>query len=244
MAKKNVYFNAWPVSGRFSTGNQFQWRIDQEQTKKGDEVYQELAKQFPWNLSPKALKFVFENVISETAALVATDAIPRSIGCLKFAISGRGTLKSPYGKFDPETCSAVVQVSPLGNFNRKVDLSKIAFVNKRDLALKVSIIRVATVGADASGVITKGKPFMVIGTNLQYIAGDSVEISYVEDGETQSVAITPTESDVSHMTFAWPVALAEVDPETELTITFRTRGGVAESDVQTNEVKVTLVAAA
>lgn len=244
MAKKNVYFDAIPLSEKFASDNTYRWAIDQEQTKRNDEVYQELINKFSWNLNPKMLQFLFENTISETAALVATDAIPRSIGCLKFAIAGKGTLKSPYGKFDPETCSAVVCVFPLGNFKRNVDLSKIAFVNRRDVAIKVSIIRVATVGADVSGVITKGKPFMVIGTNLQYLPGDSVTISYIEEDEELSLTITPKESDINHLSFDWPAGLSEVEAGTELKILFKTRGGVAESDVQTNEVTVKVVDAA
>lgn len=98
------------------------------------------------------------------------------------------------------------------------------------------------------GEIVKSKTWSCYGKNLQFDAelGDSVTASWLDasSGEKLSKSLVPTESDYGHMTFAADETLSALPDKTEITLVFRTRGGVeggAESPV-TKVVK--LVAAA
>lgn len=243
MTKRLITIDTTPIRLDIDPSGSYSLRINQQQPIADDAVFKEVAKETSLGLSEKTLAFLFERTIATMVNKVATDGIPRKVGSLKIALSIRGKVKSPYSPFNAKDCTAVVRVSTLKNFERKVDLKNFEFVNVR-AGLRVTVTRVATVGADVAGVLTKSKPFMVTGTNLQYLEGDSAIVRFLDGGEGMSVAVTPTESDVGHMTFAWPAALTEVAAGSELLITLRTRGGIAESEPQTNEVKVKIAAEA
>ena len=93
-------------------------------------------------------------------------------------------------------------------------------------------------------VLVRGKDGCIAGRNLYFDAaqGDTLTVSYVEEGETQSVAITPSDLDSVCFRFKWPAALAEVPDGTELTFRLSTRCGVAGGALITAERKVVLAA--
>lgn len=83
--------------------------------------------------------------------------------------------------------------------------------------------------------IVKSKGILVTGRNLYFDAakGDTASISYGEGDAAVTLAITPTESDYSHMLFGWPAELEEVAAGTKLTLSFRTCAGVEGGAVYT-----------
>lgn len=92
--------------------------------------------------------------------------------------------------------------------------------------------------------LVRGQAFRLCGRNLYFDAamGDTVTLSYTNEGETQSFAVTPTECDPSGMNFAFPTALAEVPAETPVEITLRTSMGVKDGAFSTTSRKVALTA--
>ena len=128
--------------------------------------------------------------------------------------------------------------------------------------LKANVSDFSWQNVEDSGVIPKvemilspgGKPWeavktrgiLVTGRNLFFDAakGDTATISWGEGASAQSITVTPTESDYSHMLFAWPTALAEVEAGTKLTFSFRTCAGIEGGSVYQMTKVVTLVAAA
>ena len=127
--------------------------------------------------------------------------------------------------------------------------------------LKANVSDFSWQNVEDSGVIPKvemilspgGKPWeavktrgiLVTGRNLYFDAakGDTATISWGEGTSAQSITVTPTESDYSHMLFAWPTALADVEAGTKLTFSFRTCAGVEGGSVYQITKIVTLVAA-
>lgn len=98
-----------------------------------------------------------------------------------------------------------------------------------------------------NGEIIKTKTWSCYGKNLQFNAalGDSVTASWLDatSGEKQSKSLTPTESDYGHMTFAADETISALPDNTEIVLSFRTRGGV-EGGAEFPVTKVvTLVAA-
>lgn len=93
-----------------------------------------------------------------------------------------------------------------------------------------SIISITSTGLKATkDALVRGKDGCIAGRNLYFDAaqGDTLTVSYVEDGETQTVSITPTDLDSVCFRFKWPAALAEVPDGTELKFRLSTRCGIA-----------------
>lgn len=93
--------------------------------------------------------------------------------------------------------------------------------------------------------VQKTKGILVTGKNLSFDAakGDTATITYGEGDAATTFSVTPTESDYSHMLFAWPSDLAEVAAGTKLTFSFRTCAGIEGGAVYPMTKTVTLVAA-
>ena len=127
--------------------------------------------------------------------------------------------------------------------------------------LKANVSDFSWQNVEDSGVIPKvemilspgGKPWeavktrgiLVTGRNLFFDAakGDTATISWGEGASAQSINVTPTEAYYSHMLFAWPTALADVEAGTKLTFSFRTCAGIEGGSVYQITKIVTLVAA-
>lgn len=126
----------------------------------------------------------------------------------------------------------------------KSDWTKFSWTNVEDSGVipKVEMI-LSPGGKPWEAVKTRG--ILVTGRNLFFDAakGDTATISWGERASAQSITVAPTESDYSHMLFAWPTALAEVEAGTKLTFSFRTCAGIEGGAVYQVTKVVTLVAA-
>lgn len=127
----------------------------------------------------------------------------------------------------------------------KSDLTKFNWTNVDDSGVVPKIDTILSPGGKPWETV-KTKGILVTGRNLYFDAamGDSVSISYGEGESAVTINVTPTESDYSHMLFAWPIGLAEVEEGTKLTFTFRTCAGVEGGAVYSLKKQTTLVAVA
>ena len=93
--------------------------------------------------------------------------------------------------------------------------------------------------------VVKTRGILLTGRNLYFDEqkGDTATISWGEGESRQTISITPTESDYSHMLFAWPTALADIEAGTKLTFSFRTCAGIEGGAVypMTKEAKLVAV---
>ena len=170
------------------------------------------------------------------------DSLPRKLGdLLKFYPTARGKVDKPSSVFNPDTCSGVVAVCALKGLERSVDLTSVHFVNVRT-GVVVTVSSIMSVGSVNDGAIRKAREIRVAGKNLQFDAalGDTVEVVYSENGEENSLVLTPRSSDELCLSFDWPEALTNVASGTVLTFVFKTRGGIAESETQENRFDVLL----
>ena len=127
----------------------------------------------------------------------------------------------------------------------KSDCSKFSWTNVEKSSATPKIDTILSPGGNPWEIV-KTKGILVTGRNLYFDPekGDTATVLYGEgEGET-SLDITPTESDYSHMLFAWPAELAEVAAGTKLTFTFRTCAGVEGGAVYSMSKQTTLVAVA
>jgi len=124
----------------------------------------------------------------------------------------------------------------------KADINNFTWTNVDDTGLRVKVESVLSPGG-VPGQIIKTKGILLTGKNLKFDAalGDSIVLTY--EGLTTPITITPTESDYAHMLCAWPTLLADVDPDTEITIKVTSRGGVSGAPDQVNTRMVVLKAA-
>jgi len=245
MAKIIAHFDTKPIPASIDPEGGFSLQLKDRDIIEDDDVYEEVRLEYSLPISAKLIEFCTGCVLTGMTKKVAKDCKPRKIGnMLKFSPTLRGKVSNPYSPYDPLTCSSAITVSSLSGLEKAVDTDKVSFVNTRDPGNKVTINRIAYVGAQEDGIIMKGKQIMAVGYNMQFLTGDTVTVSYVNaEGTVTSFQVTPTESDVNHMLFAWPTQLDAVEPGTEITFSFRTRGGVEESEPQDNNKVVTLIAA-
>ena len=248
MKKLQVNYDTYPVNPALDPSGGYAMRLTDQQIIEDDAVYEEVIKEETLPLSVKLLKFCVNAVLAATSKKTSQDCRPRRIGDeIKFVAFPRGKLTSPYGAFDPATCSAVVLAMPMKGVTKKVDLARVQFVNTRT-GTKVIIDRVVYEGCQDStqiATIMVNKGIVVTGLNCQFLTGDKCVMFWLdEDGVEQSAQITPTSSSVTEMKFAWPTALAGVAVGTKIELRFTSRGGVEDADPQTNSKIVTLIAAA
>ena len=248
MKKLQVNYDTYPVNPALDPSGGYAMRLTDQQILEDDAVYEEVIKEETLPLSVKLLKFCVNAVLAATSKKTSQDCRPRRVGDeLKFVAFPRGKLTSPYGAFDPATCSAVVLAMPLKGVSKKVDLTRVQFVNTKT-GTKVMIDRIVYEGCMKSeeiATIMVGKGIVVTGLNCQYLPGDKCIIAWHEGTEPEKTAeMVPTSSSVTEMRFAWPTALDGVAPGTEVEVRFTTRGGVEDADPQTNKKVVTLIGAA
>lgn len=153
------------------------------------------------------------------------------------------------GKVDPETGRPTAE-STLGVAvhilrRMRLDIEDFELVNSEKVVGEPRFTGVLIAKSSTRDKIVRGSEFRVGGRYLHFDAemGDTVVLSYVEDGETQSVSLTPSVWDSESMTFAWPAALAEVEADTEVEITLRTRAGVADGAFYSTSRKATIIEA-
>ena len=152
------------------------------------------------------------------------------------------------GKVDPETgrptSESVLGVAVQVLRKMKLDIADFDLVNGDKTVSEPRFTDLYTIGLSAvRDRIVRGEPFHIGGRNLYFDAamGDTIVLTFSEDGETQSISLTPTACNPGLLMFAWPAALAEVEAGTEVTITLRTRMGVKDGAFYTASRTGTLV---
>ena len=248
MSKLQVPFDTVAVPLTLDPRGGYAMRICPQQILEDDSVYEEVIKEETLPLSVKLLKFCVNAVLAATAKKVAQDCRPRRVGDeIKFAPFIRGKVPGPYSPFDAATCKTAVVPMPMKGVTKRVDLSRVLFVNTKT-GLKVVVDRIVYEGCqDSSQIATimRGKGIVVTGLNLQWLEGDSCTVAWTDaEGAAHTVSIAPTSSSVTEMRFAWPEALADVPAGTELEMRFLTRGGLEDADPQPNRKVVELLEAA
>ena len=245
MAKIIAKFDTIPVNSELDPAGGYTLKLKDRPVYDESQVFEEVVKEKTLPFDKDMLEFAFLAVLKTMALKVSRDCNPRKVGnYLKFTPTLRGKVKGMYSGYDPKTCWSAITVSSLSGLDKAVDTNYVSFVNSREGVL-VTILKICTLGEqDAEGIstITKGKPVICVGTNLQYLPGDKVEIHWTNaEGADASVEVVPIESDIAHMTFAWPEALDELPDGTELRWKFSTRGGLADGNPQENEKFATLI---
>ena len=86
-----------------------------------------------------------------------------------------------------------------------------------------SVERIASEGKDG---IVKGEAFAAHGANLSFhrAAGDSVTVKWTQDGEEKSLALEPSATDPTKISFDAVEAFDDIPDETELTFVFELSG--------------------
>lgn len=245
MGKLIAKFDTVAVNPAIDSEGGYMLRLKDRPVYDESQVFAEVVKEKTLPFDKDMLEFAFLSVLKTMAQKVAADCNPRKVGnYLKFTPVLRGKLTSPYGQFDRATCNCAIVASSLSGLEREVDSGNVAFVNVK-VGTKVAIDRISWIGSDEPGVVKKNVSFAAYGTNLQYSSafGDSVSVSWKDaEGTEHSAALAPTESDYSHMKFAWPGELDGVAADTELAFVFRTHGGLEDGDLQTNTKKAVVIA--
>lgn len=136
-----------------------------------------------------------------------------------------------------------VNITALKELKREVDEFSWTSIDASGIIVRIDTLMYN--GSPADGRIMKTKSIIVTGKNLAFDAeaGDTVTLTWLDGEETKTLSIVPTASDYSHMEFAWPTELDEVAEGTEITFSFRTRGGVEGGEVQLNTKAASVVAA-
>jgi hypothetical protein len=207
-------------------------------TKLEGDVYEEIAKESGTNLSADSLKGLFEMMINTTARLVEKDGRPRRLGNLKFMVSLKGKLESPYSAFDEATCEAAVIPSLMKGWERKIDPREVDIDNVK-IGKRVRLTpTLGTVGERQWG---RGDKLLLNGENIQLIEGDSVTVVWMEGEEEKSVALE-VESTAPRMTvLKWPKELDGVAAGMKMMLVWKSRGGIVDGVWQTRYRKLTLV---
>lgn len=248
MGKLMVPFETVAVNPVLDPEGGYAMRICDQQILEDDSVYEEVIKEETLPLSVKLLKFIVNAVLAATAKKVAQDCRSRRIGDeIKFSPYIRGKVASPYSSFDAATCKTSVIAHSMKGLTKKVDLDRIHFYNVK-AGLRVTIDRIVYEGCvDSTQIATimRGKGIAVTGLNCQWLEGDTCTLVWADaEGAEHTASIVPTGSTVTEMHFAWPEALDAVPTGSEVQMSFRTRGGIADAEPQPNNKTVTLIAGA
>ena len=126
----------------------------------------------------------------------------------------------------------------------KHDVDEFSWTRVDDGGVQIKVESLTSPGG-TKGEITKTKAIVANGKNLSFNAawGDSVKVSWLEDGETKEIALTPSEVAETYLRFDWPTALADVEAGTELTFSFRYHGSEGGAE-QSCTLTVKIIAAA
>lgn len=127
----------------------------------------------------------------------------------------------------------------------KTNVNKFSWTNVSDTGVLPKIDSLMYVGAMKSGEIKKSLAIIATGRNLAFNAelGDTVTLSWTQDGEAKTATLTPIESDYSHMKFDWPSELTDVPDRTEIMFAVAIHGGAEQGAVHTVTKNVRLLAA-
>ena len=207
-------------------------------TERDRDVFEEVAEASGLHMPAQTLESIFNSIISTTAELVEKDGRPRRIGNLKFMVSLKGRLESPYSEFDEATCKALVIPSLMKGWEkelspREVDIENVKIGKRVRLAPKLG-----TVGECQWG---RGDELRLPGENVQLIEGDRVTVKWMDGEEEKSAALEVLSTKDFLTELKWPKELDGVAAGTELELVWRSRGGIVDGVWQVRYRKLTLV---
>ena len=207
-------------------------------TERGRDVFEEIAEASGLHLPARTLESIFNSIISTTAELVEKDGRPRRIGNLKFMVSLKGRLESPYSEFDEATCKAAVIPSLMKGWEKELSARDVDIAN-----VKVGKrVRMApSSGTCGKGLWEKGVNLDISGENVQLIEGDEVTVSWKEGEEEKSAAVEVVSSYEQLMTLKFPKELETVPDGTRILLKVKCRGGIVDGVWQTRYRKMSVV---
>ena len=92
----------------------------------------------------------------------------------------------------------------------------------------VDPLTVTKVASEGKTGVVKGEAFSAEGANLSYGEGDSVKVKWIQFGEEHTLALTPSATTPTKMSFAAVAAFDDIPDRTELTFVFDLGGQSAE----------------
>lgn len=144
---------------------------------------------------------------------------------VRFYPAFRGKMDSETGKPTSETLMAT-RTSVLAGM--QVKIGNFTLVNREGSAAEPKFTGVYSSTGGSLDLVVRGRGFSILGRNLSYNADlqDTVTVSYTNDDEVQTLALTPADVAGGYLRFDFPEALTSVADKTELEFTLRTRLGV------------------
>lgn len=118
----------------------------------------------------------------------------------------------------------------------------LSYVGSTTPSPAITDIRVCGALDSKKDTIVQGKDIRLSGRNLYFNAaqGDTLTLSFTDEGEEQSITVTPTEIETTCMKIPFPAALAEVEAGTVVNFTLATRRGVENGPFKSGSRKATL----
>lgn len=114
----------------------------------------------------------------------------------------------------------------------KIDIENFSLSNVGANGMKAKVEHLSWVGSPRDLEIKKGESIQATGKNIAWSEGCTATVAYtLKDGSAHTFTLTPTESDFTHLKFAWPTELDDVPAGTEISFSFRLRGGNPEGNV-------------
>ena len=207
-------------------------------TERDRDVFEEIAEASGLHLPARTLESIFNSIISTAVELVEKDGRPRRIGNLKFMVSLKGRLESPYSEFDEATCKAAVIPSLMKGWEKELSARDMDIAN-----VKVGKrVRMApSSGTCGKGLWEKGVNLDISGENIQLIEGDEVTVSWKEGEEEKSAAVEVVSSNERLMTLKFPKELETVPEGTRILLKVKCRGGIVDGVWQTRYRKMSVV---
>lgn len=164
------------------------------------------------------------------------DGRPRGITRLiKWQAFGNGTIETITSPWNPKTCKAIIKPVLLADAAKELDAT---FQNVTS-GIGVRLNDVTWLGAKkVQNVIKIDADFSANGSHMEFIDGDTAVLVIDEE----EYALANKSSDVSHAVFAFPEALADIEPGTQALFVMKSRGGVEDGQVYTVKKLVTILA--
>lgn len=159
---------------------------------------------------------------------------------VRFRPTIRGPVDADTGRPNAETILGV-SILALKKMQLKMDNFNLVCSEGNIVEPKITAVYACVLNA-VRDRIDRNKGFQLIGRNFYYdgAMGDTVVVSYTEEGLERILSITPASCTPGAMIFEFPEGMAAIADGTELTITLRTHMGVEDSAFSIASRKVVL----
>ena len=190
-------------------------------------------------MSAEELLHALEMVGEVGPQKVAADGRPRAVSkLLKWNRFAKGKLESPTSPWN-DSCRAVIRSQLLADVEKTIDAS---FVNVNS-GIGVKLDNVTWIGAESvQNVIKVGVDFAAYGRHMEFIPdGETPDKAWLEFNDEKYELVNKS-SDVSCAVFEFPVALAGIEPGSQVLFRMESRGGVEDGQVYPTKKLVTVIA--